>query len=109
MRESRTYGSVRGARDEIRVPTATGVDGPLRHRECQTGVSGESLEREPSMSEITTIGPSQACFSGSRVDARGATVLRKATAPRWDRPAFRSPPEQSVCFAFDIRTFAYQV
>ena len=23
MRESRTYGSVRGARDEIRVPTAT--------------------------------------------------------------------------------------
>src|SRR5215831_5727 len=27
MRESRTYGSVRGARDEIRVPTATGVRG----------------------------------------------------------------------------------
>ena len=24
MRESRTYGSVRGARDETRVPTATG-------------------------------------------------------------------------------------
>jgi hypothetical protein len=30
MRESRTYGSVRGARDEIGVPTATGVDGPMR-------------------------------------------------------------------------------
>ena len=29
MRESRTYGSVRGARHETRVPTATGVDGPL--------------------------------------------------------------------------------
>jgi hypothetical protein len=25
MRESRTYGSVRGARDEIRVPTATEI------------------------------------------------------------------------------------
>jgi hypothetical protein len=29
MRESRTYGSVRGACDETHVPTATGVDGPL--------------------------------------------------------------------------------
>jgi hypothetical protein len=29
MRASRTYGSVRGARHETRVPTATGVDGPL--------------------------------------------------------------------------------
>src|SRR6516165_4198173 len=38
MRESRTYGSVRGARDEIRVPTATGVDGPLAASECQTAV-----------------------------------------------------------------------
>jgi hypothetical protein len=28
MRESRTYGSVRGAQDETCVPTATGVDGP---------------------------------------------------------------------------------
>ena len=27
MRESRTYGSVRGARDEIRVPTATLLHG----------------------------------------------------------------------------------
>src|SRR5262249_8387927 len=35
---SRTYGSVRGARDEIRVPTATGVDGPLAASECQTAV-----------------------------------------------------------------------
>src|SRR2546429_6134088 len=56
MRESRTYGSVRGARDEIRVPTATGVDGPLAASTCQTGVSKNHQEREPSMSEITTIG-----------------------------------------------------
>src|SRR5438874_12593438 len=35
MRESRTYGSVRGAR--TRVPTATGVDGPLAASTCQAG------------------------------------------------------------------------
>src|SRR5437016_11459856 len=56
MRESRTYGSGRGARDETRVPTATGVDGPLAASEWQTGVSKNHQEREPSMSEITTIG-----------------------------------------------------
>src|SRR5215470_15982290 len=38
MRESRTYGSGRGACDETRVPTATGVDGPLAASECQTAV-----------------------------------------------------------------------
>ena len=53
MRESRTCGSVRGARDETRVPTAPGVDGPLRHLGCQntgwsetTGEQGAIHERD---------------------------------------------------------------
>jgi hypothetical protein len=33
-----------------------GVDGPLVASTCQTGVSKNHQEREPSMSEITTIG-----------------------------------------------------
>src|SRR3984893_6269309 len=79
MRESRTYGSVRGARDEIRVPTATGVDGPLAASTCQTGVSKNHQEREPSMSEITTIGLDLAkhVFQVHGIDAQGTTVLRK--------------------------------
>src|SRR5437660_2397071 len=79
MRESRTYGSGRGARDETRVPTATGVDGPLAASECQTGVSKNHQEREPSMSEITTIGLDLAkhVFQVHGVDAQGTTVLRK--------------------------------
>src|SRR5258705_10950017 len=35
MRESRTYGSGRGACHETHVPTATGVDGPLAASRCQ--------------------------------------------------------------------------
>src|SRR5256884_6958883 len=79
MRESRTYGSVRGARDEIRVPTATGVDGPLAASTCQTGVSKNHQEWEPSMSEITTIGLDLAkhVFQVHGIDAQGTTVLRK--------------------------------
>src|SRR6266478_6456957 len=79
MRESRPYGSVRGARDETRVPTATGVDGPLAASECQTGVSKNHQEREPSMSEITTIGLDRAkhVFQVHGIDAQGTTVLRK--------------------------------
>ena len=40
MRESRTYGSVRGARDEIRVPTATEA-ARVHHsaRRCGGGVA----------------------------------------------------------------------
>jgi hypothetical protein len=37
MRESRTYGSVRGARDEIRVPTATPT---LKRRDFITLLGG---------------------------------------------------------------------
>ena len=37
MRESRTYGSVRGARDETRVPTATDRRLPLLARLCRPG------------------------------------------------------------------------
>src|SRR6266516_4579130 len=79
MRASRTYGSVRGARDEIRVPTATGVDGPLAASTCQTGISKNHQEREPSMSEITTIGLDLAkhVFQVHGIDAQGTTVLRK--------------------------------
>ena len=51
MRASRTYGSVRGARDETRVPTATGWMAPSSS-EC--GIPAE--KREQSMSEITLIG-----------------------------------------------------
>jgi len=53
MRESRTCGSVRGARDETRVPTAPGVDGPLAASRCQnagwsetTGEQGAIHERD---------------------------------------------------------------
>src|SRR5437016_11578335 len=79
MRESRTYGSGRGARDETRVPTATGVDGPLAASTCQTGVSKNHQKREPSMSEITTIGLDLAkhVFQVHGIDAQGTTVLRK--------------------------------
>src|SRR6266576_3006012 len=79
MRASRTYGSVRGARDEIRVPTATGVDGPLAASTCQAGVLSNHQEREPSMSEITTIGLDLAkhVFQVHGIDAQGTTVLRK--------------------------------
>jgi hypothetical protein len=41
MRESRTYGSVRGARDEIRVPTATG----WRIRTGKTGHKRRDVKR----------------------------------------------------------------
>jgi hypothetical protein len=68
MRESRTYGSVRGARDEIGVPTATGVDGPLRHQCAKLVFSENHQERKPSMSEITQV-------HGS--DAEATTVLRR--------------------------------
>jgi hypothetical protein len=47
MRESRTYGSVRGARDEIRVPTATVVDNLVTHlvalHESAIGETGKHL------------------------------------------------------------------
>jgi hypothetical protein len=41
---------------------------PLRHRGAKLVFPKNHQEREPSMSEITTIGLdlSQACFSGSR-------------------------------------------
>jgi transposase len=79
MRESRTYGSVRGACDETHVPTATGVDGPLRHLSAKLLCDRISSEWEPSMGEVTTIGLDLAkqVFQVHGVDAKGATVLRK--------------------------------
>src|ERR1700745_1832410 len=79
MRESRTYGSVRGACDETHVPTATGVDGPLAHLSAKLLSDRISSEWEPSMGEVTTIGLDLAkhVFQVHGVDAEGATVLRK--------------------------------
>src|SRR4030095_3228815 len=56
-----------------------GVDGPLAASTCQTGVSKNHQEREPSMSEITTIGLDLAkhVFQVHGIDAQGTTVLRK--------------------------------
>jgi transposase len=55
------------------------VDGPLAASTCQTGVSKNHQEREPSMSEITTIGLDLAkhVFQVHGIDAQGTTVLRK--------------------------------
>src|SRR5262249_48596540 len=56
-----------------------GVDGPLAASTCQTGVSKNHQEREPSMSEITTIGLDLAkhVFQVHGIDAQGTAVLRK--------------------------------
>ncbi len=80
MRESRTCGSVRGARDETRVPTAPGVDGPLAASRCQSaGRSRTASKQKPSIKVITTVGLDLAknVFQVHGVDAEGTTVLRK--------------------------------
>jgi hypothetical protein len=64
MRESRTYGSVRGARDEIRVPTATGVDGPLAASRCQIGVSGEITVRAAKLTRAPHISTARIVRTG---------------------------------------------
>ena len=47
MRESRTYGSGRGACHEMHVPTATGVDGPLAASRCQCPlIENQSADKE---------------------------------------------------------------
>ena len=52
---------------------------PLRHRGAKLVFSNNHQEKEPSMSEITTIGLDLAkhVFQVHGVDAHGATVLRK--------------------------------
>ena len=56
-----------------------GVDGPLAASRCQLVFLENHQEREPSMSEITTIGLDLAkhVFQVHGVDAQGTTVLRK--------------------------------
>ena len=52
---------------------------PLRHRGARLVFSNNHQEKEPSMSEITTIGLDLAkhVFQVHGVDAHGTTVLRK--------------------------------
>ena len=58
MRESRTYGSVRGAYDETHVPTATVVDGPPPATNCHRVMSDRESQRmrEPSNSKLPRSG-----------------------------------------------------
>jgi len=74
MRESRTYGSVRGARDEIRVPTATEaprVHHAARRRGCQWAIIIEASLPTCVVTALTLLGDSASrgkfMFSTSRV------------------------------------------
>src|SRR5947207_8272327 len=62
-----------------RTMMSDGVDGPLAASRCQLVFLENHQEREPSMSEITTIGLDLAkhVFQVHGVDAQGTTVLRK--------------------------------
>src|SRR5262249_61123229 len=52
MRESRTYGSVRGARDETRVPTAT-VKGGSNETSPPKAISSSGRTRYPPAGRLT--------------------------------------------------------
>ncbi len=68
MRESRTCGSVRGARDETRVPTAPGVDGPLAASRCQNAGWSETNGEEGAIHERNyddRVRLGEACFPGN--------------------------------------------
>src|SRR5438477_5786504 len=62
-----------------RTMMSDGVDGPLAASRCQLVFSNNHQEKEPCMSEITTIGLDLAkhVFQVHGVDAQGTTVLRK--------------------------------
>src|SRR5438477_9591585 len=62
-----------------RTMMSDGVDGPLAASRCQLVFLENHQEREPSMSEITTIGLDLAkhVFQVPGIDAQGTTVLRK--------------------------------
>ena len=51
MRESRTYGSGRGACHEMHVPTATGVDGPLAASRCQSAGRSRTTSKQGAIHE----------------------------------------------------------
>src|SRR5437763_12400557 len=80
-----------GRRECEEIALNDGVDGPLAASRCQLVFLENHQEREPSMSEITTIGLDLAkhVFQVHGVDAQGTTVLRKRLR-RWQVLAFYS-------------------
>ena len=65
MRESRTYGSVRGARDEIRVPTATEA----------TAVHYAARQRRGGVAAASEGGAGDACNPGEANQLTEAATL----------------------------------
>ena len=82
MRESRTYGSVRGARDETRVPTATtptSVLGPLRqilwHSRMSASLIGHSGSSAFRLSATTGVDVARGARASLRNRHQGRSIM----------------------------------
>src|SRR5262249_11281417 len=78
-KDARSYTSSRRALHRRRGDRVMGWMAPFRHRRAKLVFCRITRNREPSMSEVTTIGLDLAkhVFQVHGIDAQGATVLRK--------------------------------
>src|SRR5947199_5355552 len=117
MRESRTYGSVRGACDETHVPTATRVissSSPVVRRSCHRAAPPADATCSP-RNRVERIG----CYAGNSLGSAGVAFGRRSTRqgehtaqPRQrDRSPARAPRRnlvRQIAVRFDEKTFRYR-